>query len=202
MVGLQEEPPVAHHHFARTLASGVLALAALVAACDKMPTTPTPAAPAPSIAAAPPSAATLTVTGVSPTSGPTNPSQIRVTGTGFLNAVTLTLDGVAASVIAVTSTTITAVTPAHSSGTVDVVVTNPGGPSVTLAGAYRFEVASVSLRASPSLVTAGDDITLNWEGPSGRGCLGGGDWIAMYKVGDPDNTGAANGHSDLWFVHV
>ena len=24
----------------------------------------------------------------------------------------------------------------------------------------------------------------------------------MYKVGDPDNTGAANGHSDLWFEHV
>ena len=39
-------------------------------------------------------------------------------------------------------------------------------------------------------------------GPSGRGCSGGGDWIAIYKVGDPDITGAANGHSDLWFTHV
>jgi hypothetical protein len=39
-------------------------------------------------------------------------------------------------------------------------------------------------------------------GPTGRGCIGGGDWIALFRVGDPDKTGAANGHSDLWFVHV
>jgi hypothetical protein len=60
----------------------------------------------------------------------------------------------------------------------------------------------VSLTASPSLVTTGSQLTLNWVGPSGRGCSGGGDWIAIYRVGDPDITGAANGHSDLWFTHV
>ena len=43
---------------------------------------------------------------------------------------------------------------------------------------------------------------VTWVGPSGRGCIGGGDWIALFKVGDPDITGAANGHSDIWFDHL
>ena len=190
---------MAHHHFARTIAGAVLAIGALTAACDKLPTTPTPSAPAPS----PTPSAALTVTAVSPTTGPTSfASEVRVTGTGFLNGAALTLGGTAAKVIRVTSTTITAMTTVHAAGSVDVVVTNPDGPSVTLAGAYTFEVLSASLSASPGQVTSGDELTLNWTGPSGRGCNGGGDWIAIYKVGDPDNTGATNGHSDLWFEHV
>jgi hypothetical protein len=60
----------------------------------------------------------------------------------------------------------------------------------------------ISLTASPSVVTSGDQLTMNWVAPSGRGCNGGGDWVAIFRVGDPDNTGAANGHSDLWFVHL
>jgi hypothetical protein len=60
----------------------------------------------------------------------------------------------------------------------------------------------ISLTASPSLVTSGDQLTMSWVAPSGRGCSGGGDWVALFRIGDPDNTGAANGHSDLWFVHL
>ena len=62
--------------------------------------------------------------------------------------------------------------------------------------------ANISLTASPSLVTSGDRLTVSWVGASGRGCNGGGDWIAIYKVGDPDFTGAENGHSDLWYDHL
>ena len=60
----------------------------------------------------------------------------------------------------------------------------------------------VILTASPSAVTSGDRLTMTWVAPSGRGCVGGGDWVALYKVGDADSTGSANGHSDLWFLHV
>ena len=45
-------------------------------------------------------------------------------------------------------------------------------------------------------------MTVSWQTPPGRGCQGGGDWIAIYRVGDPDETGAANGHSDNWYEHV
>jgi len=191
------------HFFAYRIVASVLAVAALTIGCEKshsgltapsVPSAPPPAAPAP---------VGLAVTAVSPTIGPTViASEVRVTGTGFLDGVSLALGGTAARVVRVTSTTITAVTTVHEAGTVDVVVTNPGGPSVTLAGAYTFEVLSASLSASPNVITSGDELTLTWTGPSGRGCNGGGDWIAMYKVGDPDNTGAANGHSDIWFDHV
>jgi hypothetical protein len=85
---------------------------------------------------------------------------------------------------------------------VDIVVTNPGGQSATLTGGYTFEVIVFSLTASPSLVTSGGPLTVNWVAPSGQGCNGGGDWIAIFRVGDPDFTGAANGHSDLWYEHL
>lgn len=60
----------------------------------------------------------------------------------------------------------------------------------------------VVLTASPSVVMSGDQLTMTWTAPSGRGCVGGGDWVALYKVGDADSTGSSNGHSDLWFLHV
>jgi hypothetical protein len=60
----------------------------------------------------------------------------------------------------------------------------------------------ISLSASPGVVSSGAQLTLMWSAPSGRGCSGGGDWVALFTVGDPDNTGAANGHSDLWFLHL
>ena len=43
---------------------------------------------------------------------------------------------------------------------------------------------------------------MSWVMPNGRGCNGGGDWVAIYKIGDPDITGAKNGHSDLWYDHL
>jgi hypothetical protein len=125
---------------------------------------------------------------------------VQVFGQGFLPGASVTFDGLVASIIRLTSTTITVTIPSHSPGTVDVKVTNPDGTKVTLTGAFTYE--SVSLTASPDVVGTGGQITVTWVAPSGRGCVGGGDWIALYKVGDPDKTGAANGHSDLWYDHV
>ena len=71
---------------------------------------------------------------------------------------------------------------------------------MTLAGAYTFAVFTVT--GGPGLVAPGDELTVSWVTPAGRGCRGGGDWIALYRVGDPDDTGAWNGHSDIWFDHV
>lgn len=59
-----------------------------------------------------------------------------------------------------------------------------------------------SVTASPSFVTPGGQLAMSWVAPSGQDCSGGGDWVAIFRVGDPDITGAANGHSDLWFTHT
>jgi uncharacterized protein (TIGR03437 family) len=140
---------------------------------------------------------------VSPTSGSTfGLGEIRVDGTGFLPGATLTMGGVAARVRGVTGTVINAETPVHAPGAVDVIVANPGGENRTLTGGYAFVAGVFSLSASPSGVTSGGQLRVSWVAPSGRGCIGGGDWIAIFGIGDPDNTGAANGHSDLWYTHL
>ena len=99
-----------------------------------------------------------------------------------------------------TSVTIDARTGAHATGTVDVMVSNPDGQTAMLSAAYTFAVFSVT--GGPTLVAPGGELAVSWVAPSGRGCNGGGDWIAIYRVGDPDDTGAENGHSNLWYDHV
>jgi hypothetical protein len=164
------------------------------------PFSPTPASPPPTASPAP-APLTLALRSVSPSSGPTIGNDlISVSGVGFQPGATVTLDGLTAHVTRVTDTTIAARTPAHEAGTVDVVVTNPDGQTQRLPASYAF--ATFSVAASPNAAAPGEALTVTWAAPPGRGCAGGGDWIAIYRVGDPDNTGAANGHSDLWYDHV
>jgi hypothetical protein len=83
------------------------------------------------------------VSTVSPTSGPTTGgTQITITGTGFVAGASVTLGGTAASGVVSNSTTITATTPAHTAGTVDVAVTNPDGQSGSKAGAFTYNAPS------------------------------------------------------------
>jgi hypothetical protein len=85
-------------------------------------------------------AAAPTVSGVNPTSGPTaGGTSITISGTGFASGATVTVGGSAATNVVVSnSTTITATTPAHSAGTVDVVVTNPNGQTGGKLSAFTY----------------------------------------------------------------
>jgi hypothetical protein len=55
---------------------------------------------------------------------------------------------------------------------------NPDGQTARLQGGYTYGVFAVT--ASPSVVAPGAAMTVNFSAPSGRGCSGGGDWIAIY----------------------
>src|SRR5204862_117972 len=81
-----------------------------------------------------------TVSGVSPNSGPTGGgTAVTITGTGFASGATANFGGTAATnVVVVSSTSITASTPAHAAGAVNVVVTNAGGQSGTLVGGFTY----------------------------------------------------------------
>ena len=182
---------MSNHFLGSAIIAGVIALAATNLGCDKSLSGPTP--PIPPTSPTSPALGALTVTAVSPTTGAANfASQINVAGTGFLSGATLTLDGLAATVTSVTSTRILGKTPLHAAGTVDVVVTNPGGQRAALTGSYTFEIVSISLSARPSLVTSGDQLTVSWSAPSGRSDL---DWIGLFKVGVP-STSYQNGWWD------
>src|SRR4029079_18037945 len=76
----------------------------------------------------PPSVATI-----SPTSGSTAVgTAVTITGSAFQAGATVSLGGVAAtSPVVVNSTTITATTPAHAAGVVDVAVRNPDNQTGT-----------------------------------------------------------------------
>jgi acid phosphatase len=85
-------------------------------------------------------AAAPTVSGVNPTSGPTaGGTSVTISGTGFAAGATVTFGGTTASGVLVNnSTTITATTPAHAAGAVDVVVTNSTGQSGSKTNAFTY----------------------------------------------------------------
>ncbi len=94
------------------------------------------------------------VTSISPDNGTTaGGTTVIITGTNFQNASAVTFGGTAATAYNVDSPTqITATTPAHAAGAVNVAVTTPGG-SGTLAGGFTY-VAPGQVRF---VVNTGDD---------------------------------------------
>jgi plastocyanin len=68
---------------------------------------------------------------------------VTITGTGFVNGATISIGGAAATSVGVASaTSITATTPAHAAGVVDIVVTNPDGQSGRMTGGFTYETPS------------------------------------------------------------
>jgi phosphatidylinositol-3-phosphatase len=107
---------------------------------------------------------------LTPTSGPAaGGTTVTISGTGFANGATVTFGGTAASnVNVVGSTTITALTPAHASGPVNVVVTNPGGQNATSANGFTYAaspaptVSGVTPASGPT--SGGTSITISGTG--------------------------------------
>ena len=79
-------------------------------------------------------AATPTMTGISPTSGPTaGNTTVTITGTGFSGATKVLFGNVAAKSFSVVSATeITAVSPAEAAALHNIYVTTPEGTSATV----------------------------------------------------------------------
>jgi hypothetical protein len=71
-----------------------------------------------------------TVTNVTPNSGPTaGGTPVQITGTNFTGANAVSFGGTAAQFTVNSATHISAASPAHAAGSVDVQVTNPDGTS-------------------------------------------------------------------------
>lgn len=92
--------------------------------------------------------AASTISTISPSSGPAAGGVgVTLTGSGFTGATGITFGGIAAtSVYVVDSTTLTAVTPAHATGAVDVVVTTPNGTGTKTNG-YTYLTTAVGQSA-------------------------------------------------------
>ncbi len=86
-----------------------------------------------------------TMSSISPNAGTSvGGTPVTITGTGFLAGATVMFGGTTASDVTVASgTTITATTPAHTAGSVNVVVSNSDTQSGTLANGYTFTGSAV-----------------------------------------------------------
>ncbi|MDP1604135.1 MAG: IPT/TIG domain-containing protein [Legionella sp.] len=94
-----------------------------------------------------------TLTGINPSSGSASGGTgVTLTGTGLTGATGVTFDGVAATgVNVVNSTTVTAVTPAHVAGVVDVVIATPAG-GATLTNGYTYLTTAIGQNADGGVI--------------------------------------------------
>ena len=75
----------------------------------------------------------------------TVPTRVTIRGVRFDAGATVTIGGTRADVLQVATTSIDVMTPAHSAGIVDVLVTNPDGLSGRLAAGFTFESAPATV---------------------------------------------------------
>jgi hypothetical protein len=110
------------------------------------------------------------LTAVNPGTGPiTGGTSVTLTGTGLTGTTSVTFDGLpATSVTVVNATTVTALTPSHSAGLVDVQLTTPDG-SDTLANAFTYVAAPtlVSVNPTDGPAIGGTTVTLTGTGLTG-----------------------------------
>jgi hypothetical protein len=108
-----------------------------------------------------------TITGISPNSGAAaGGTAVTITGAGFAPGATVTFDGITATnVVVVSSTAITAVTPADSNNSATVAVTNTNGLSGSLTNAFTY----IQLPAAPTGLTVqsttASSVPLKWTAP-------------------------------------
>jgi len=95
------------------------------------------------------------VNSISPSSGSTlGGTIVTILGGGFASGVSVAIGGVAATGVSVVGTTsITATTPQHASGTVDVAVSMNGG-TTTLKGAFTYVAPPSGPANSPPVISA------------------------------------------------
>src|SRR5262249_12570401 len=164
-------------------------------------------------------AGTPTITSVSPTTGNDGGgASVTINGSNFATGARVSFGGPSATQVVVNSPTrITAISPAHEPGTVDLTVYNADGRSATLGNAYTFTNASPCIyNISPTASTVGSadgsgTVTVTssagcaWTASSGAGWLtitsgsGNGNGTVSYSVAA--NSGGTRTRT-LWVAGV
>ncbi len=114
------------------------------------------------------------ITSVAPSSGPTSGgTSVTISGTGFLSGATVTIGGVQALVVNVTSsstiTLITPLAPPNEQGTLpqDIVITNPDSTTASKAGGFTYSatpLAITTISPAASAPAGGTLVTITGTG--------------------------------------
>ena len=135
----------------------------------------------------------LAITGMTPSNGcPAGGTSITISGSNFLSGTTVTIGGIpATSVVLVNTNTITATTPASSSGIVNVAVSapyiSPTGTNTitsTLTNGFTY-IVGPSFGGLDNAVPATGAATLSWSAATGSPPI-------SYKVFEATASGAEN----------
>jgi len=106
----------------------------------------------------------VVVTSITPTNGKQVGGDVGIiTGSGFLLGATVTIGGIPATDVGVTSTLITFTIPPGTEGAKDVAVTNPDGQKRTLWGGYTYNPFPVIEEAEPHYggpLSGGTEVTV------------------------------------------
>jgi hypothetical protein len=142
-------------------------------------------------------APTVSVTAVNPSMGShVGGLSVTITGSGFLTGAGVTFGGAAATnVVVVNATTITAKTPAHAAGSVDVTVTNTNASTATLTGGYTYLAQQFDANGDGATDPADIFYLINYlftNGPVPRGTAG-------MLSGDANGDGAVD-PSDIFYL--
>ena len=142
--------------------------------------------------------ATPAPTSVSPNAGTTSGgTSVTISGSGFTGATAVTFGGSAAtSVSVVNDTTITCITPSHSAGAVNVVVTNAAG-SGTLTSGYTYLETPAPTSVSPNAGGGTNPVTISGSGFTGATAVtfGGSAASSVSVVNDTTITCTTPSHS-------
>ena len=93
----------------------------------------------PSAPSQPPGPNALSVSAIQPNTGSTSgASLVRITGAGFQSGAKVTVDGTVVDATLLTQWTLSVSMPPHTSGMVDVVVTNPAGQGLKVPGGFTY----------------------------------------------------------------
>jgi hypothetical protein len=143
------------------------------------------------VVVASPTSSSPTVTGVSASSGATGGgTSVTVTGTNFADVTEVQFAGVPAESFTVTSaTSITAVSPPHASGTVDVTVATLSGGTSTTSSADNF---TYSTSSPPTVSSVSPNI----------GTIGGGPNVTITGAGFTGTTAVSFGTTPAPFFFV
>ena len=122
-----------------------------------------------------------TFTSITPPSGPTTGgTPVTITGSNFVSGGSfgVTIGGTNANGVYVNPTTITATTPAHAAGAVNVVITNNDGQTVTGANAFTYSAGPTFSSITPSSgpTTGGTPVTITGSNFVSGGSFGRHHW--------------------------
>ncbi|MFM7251599.1 MAG: IPT/TIG domain-containing protein, partial [Ilumatobacteraceae bacterium] len=128
-----------------------------------------------------------TVTGLTPNAGPlTAGTSVVIAGTNFDSVTSVTFEGVAATILSTSLTSITVTAPAGVDGIADVIVTATGGASAdTAADDYEYYAAPVvsSLAPASGLTAGGESVVITGSNLLGATAVRFGGTTAAFTIG-------------------